>query len=331
MYAIDEDKAPDIEHPPQHDGIQVIELSMMDKRKYFPLTMLSGFSVRGLLYPFTLIKTRIQVQKGTELYSGTFDAFNKIARTEGAVGFYRGFWVSSLQIFSQVTYISVYEGTRHLLVTRTPVKSSRVRSLLAGGAASITGQTLFVPVDVVSQHLMIMKLRHSGGMRKLSPLKINADEYKSRFGLTKAIVRAVYKQYGPLGFYQGYLASLAVYAPNSAMWWFFYDTYCDMIPTIAPVWVPRLVLQCMSAPLSGVTSALITNPLDVIRTRIQVEGTRFIPTLKTLWEEEHMNIFLKGLSARLIQSVTFSFFIILGYETIKRWSLLEEHKKHVRW
>ena len=31
---------------------------MMDKRKYFPLAIVSGVAVRGLLYPVMLIKTR---------------------------------------------------------------------------------------------------------------------------------------------------------------------------------------------------------------------------------------------------------------------------------
>ena len=44
----------------------------------------------------------------------------------------------------------------------------------------------------------------------------------------------------------------------------------DALTTISPVWVPRLLLRTIAAPLGGVSSALITNPLDVIRARIQV-------------------------------------------------------------
>lgn len=42
-------------------------------------------------------------------------------------------------------------------------------------------------------------------------------------------------------------------------------------------------------------------------------------------------MFTKGLSARLVQSIMFSFSIILGYETIKRVSVKEEYKHHVKW
>ena len=64
---------------------------------------------------------------------------------------------------------------------------------------------------------------------------------------------------------------------------------------------------------------------------LQVEGGSFRVTVGQLWEEDGVWMVTKGLSARLIHSITFSLFIILGYETIKRWSLLDEYKDRVRW
>ena len=63
----------------------------------------------------------------------------------------------------------------------------------------------------------------------------------------------------------------------------------------------------------------------------QVKRKSFRQTCVQLWQEEGYNMFYKGLSARLVQSSMFSFFIILGYETIKRISLLDEYKDNVRW
>lgn len=50
--------------------IKTIEWEMMDKTKFFPLSMLSSFTVRCALYPLTLIKTRLQIQKHNNLYAG---------------------------------------------------------------------------------------------------------------------------------------------------------------------------------------------------------------------------------------------------------------------
>ncbi|BFZ14082.1 hypothetical protein BsWGS_17121 [Bradybaena similaris] len=317
------------------EEIQVIELKMMDKRKYFPLTLASGLTIRSFLYPFMLIKTRLQIQKGHTVYRGTFDAFMKIAVHEGRSGLYRGFWVSCLQLFPSMAYISTYEGTRHYLSEHMGVQDTRVRSFIGGGFASTIGQTLAVPIDIVTQHLMLMgRGSSSKGHHKLSQLqhfRISEKETSSKFGAVQAIIRAVYKQDGFMGFYKGYFVSLACFAPNSALWWFFYDQFCVLLSSIVPVYVPRLMIQVMAAPLGGVSSAVLTNPLDVIRARIQVEGTKFDETVRQLWKEDGMWLVTKGLSARLVQSITFSFFIMLGYETIKRWSVLEEYKDRIRW
>lgn len=51
-------------------NISTIEWDMMDKTKFLPLSMLSSFCVRCALYPLTLIKTRLQIQKHGEMYKG---------------------------------------------------------------------------------------------------------------------------------------------------------------------------------------------------------------------------------------------------------------------
>lgn len=87
---------------------------------------------------------------------GMIDAFHKIYKYEGLSGLYRGFWISSVQIVSGVFYISTYEGVRQTLAHHS--MDSRVRALIGGGCASIVGQTIIVPFDVISQHLMMLGL-----------------------------------------------------------------------------------------------------------------------------------------------------------------------------
>ena len=228
------------------EGIQVIEFHMMDKRKYFPLTVLSGLTVRTILYPFNLIKTRIQIQKHSEIYRGIFDAFRKVSKSEGFRGLYKGFWVTNMLIIPQMSYISTYEGTRQYLKRHTPLTNNKIRSFISGGCASLVSQSFVVPIDIVSQHLMMLGMMkdksHSSKVsskphraKPLSIAEIPADVLKSRTGATKYIIKCVYANDGILGFYKGYLPSLAVYAPSSAMWWFFYDVYsgkCNFHSTI---------------------------------------------------------------------------------------------------
>ncbi|KAK9511327.1 hypothetical protein O3M35_005901 [Rhynocoris fuscipes] len=150
--------------------------------------------------------------------------------------------------------------------------------------------------------------------------------------MTIDITQIIYKNDGIRGFYRGYLASVCTYVPNSALWWTFYHFYQDELFHILPSNISHLLVQCVAGTLGGFTTTLITNPMDTIRARLQVERTNsFFNTLRGLWSEEGMWMFSKGLSARLVQSVCFSFSIILGYETIKRISVKEEYKNKVKW
>lgn len=320
--------------------IRTIEWDMMDKSKFFPLSMLSSFSVRCFLYPLTVIKTRLQIQRHNHMYNGMIDAYRKIYRVEGIAGLYRGFWLSSIQIVSGVFYVSTYEGVRHILGQNVVVGDldSRVKALIAGGTASLIAQTTVVPFDVLSQHLMILGI-NSTKQGKLyvdkmgmNPLGLILDSKKSRAQLSYELVRQIYKTDGYRGFYRGYLASLCTYVPNHALWWGLYTTYQDELIRILPDWFSHLFIQAVAATFGGFTTTVLTNPLDIVRARLQVQrlGSMY-SAFKILWVEERFQIFTKGLSARLVQSACFSFSIILGYETIKRLSITDEYKNHIRW
>ena len=86
-----------------------ITWSMIDKTKYFPLTIVNMFAVRSFLYPLTLVRTRLQVQSSGALYSGTLNALTTITRYEGFGALYKGFWLNSFQVVPHVIYITSFE------------------------------------------------------------------------------------------------------------------------------------------------------------------------------------------------------------------------------
>lgn len=326
-----------VEAPP---FIRTIEWEMMDKTKFFPLSMLSSFSVRCCLYPLTVIKTRLQVQKHNHMYSGMIDACRKIYKVEGISGLYRGFWISSMQIVSGVFYVSTYEGVRYFLGQYTDLQriDSRGKALIAGGCASLVGQTIVVPFDVLSQHLMVLGINSTKHGNRyvdkmgMNPLGLTIEPGKSHAKVSVDIIKLIYQRDGYRGFYRGYIASLCAYVPNSALWWGLYISYQEELIRILPEWVSHLFIQAVAGTLGGFTTTIITNPLDVVRARLQVQRLdSMFGAFKMLWNEEGIQMFTKGLSARLVQSACFSFSIILGYETIKRFSITEEYKSYIRW
>jgi len=317
--------------------VETVEWHMLDKRKFYPMSTTCSFMIRGMLFPFTLIKTRIQIQEQTEMYKGTWDALRKIYASEGVSGFYRGFWVNSIQVFSGIFYISTYEGVRHLMATQLDVHDLVLRAFVGGLCASVVGQMITVPFDVVSQHMMLIGGDQSKGPKRLritrhDAIHVPPEALKTRFGAFQTIIREIHNRHGIPGYYKGYWISICTYAPNSALWWGFYHWYIDVLSQVLPSAVPALMVQSCSAPAAGLSAAVITNPIDVVRARVQVEGTCTArEAAMRLWQEERYKMFTKGLSARFIQSSFFSFLIILGYETVKRLSLKEEFKNSVPW
>ena len=166
----------------------------------------------------------------------------------------------------------------------------------------------------------------------VNPLEIQT-EGRSKAQIARDITVAIYRKDGIKGYYRGYFASVSTYVPSSASWWTFYHVFQDIYGVIIPthIGVPHTLVQCAAAMSSGCASCLITNPLDLIRTRVQVQRRTFAETARTLWQEEGLNIFTKGLSARMTSSVIYSVAIIFGYETVKKWSVLEEYKSKVLW
>ncbi|KAL5288864.1 SLC25A44 family protein [Megaselia abdita] len=320
-----------MEETMEAEYIKTIEWDMMNKAKFFPLSMLSSFTVRCCLFPLTVIKTQLQVQHRNDVYSGMVDAGRKIYKAEGIPGLYRGFWISSVQIVSGVFYISTYEGVRHVL--NNVGAGHRTKALIGGGCASLVGQTIIVPFDVISQHAMVLGMSAAAnGKTVVNPLGIKFDQKRGRLSLSVDIAKEIMRRDGLRGFYRGYSASLMAYVPNSAMWWAFYHMYQEELYKICPPYVSHLLVQCVAGTLGGFTTTIITNPLDIVRARLQVQRLDSMRVaFSELWKEEKLHMFFKGLTARLVQSAAFSFSIILGYETIKRIAINDEYKHKIKW
>ncbi|XP_078666721.1 solute carrier family 25 member 44-like [Branchiostoma floridae x Branchiostoma belcheri] len=290
--------------------IRIIEWNDMDKRKFYSFGLFLSMTIRVTVYPTTLIKTRLQIQRGTSLYNGTFDAFMKITRQEGARGLYKGFLVNSLYLISGQMYITTYEVSRQQLSGY----SNWIKSLVGGGMASLVGMSISVPIDVVSQHLMLQ------GQGKDRRKKLPKE--RVTFGKARAVVIELFRRDGMAGFYRGFFASMLTTIPNSALWWPFYHFYAEQLASVAPSYLPHLMLQAVAGPLAAATANTLTNPMDIVRARLQVEGGKsIVKKFKQLYVEEGLWGFSKGLSARIIGSLPTTFVIVVGYETLKKLSL----------
>mmetsp|Transcript_55482 Transcript_55482/g.129872 ORF Transcript_55482/g.129872 Transcript_55482/m.129872 type:complete len:329 (-) Transcript_55482:5-991(-) len=303
----------------------------MDKTKYYFYGPSFFFCVRFALHPFTLVKTRLQMQKqpGNAVcemdkirYRGTMDAFRKILRHEGIPGLYKGFGISSVGILSGQVYITTYEFLRMEFMELKAVpgldhladaKFNFIRNAIAGGCASLFSQTIVVPIDIVSQKRMVYTGLVQG---------------EANIGSIRSMASDIMRKDGIRGFYKGFGASLSVYAPSSAIWWGSYSYFREHLLRFNrhQDQVRGRMLEACAGASAGIVATVVTNPMDVARTRLQVggkarDGGTLRSTLVEVWTKEGPTALMKGVNARILATVPSSVLIITVYELVKRLSV----------
>ncbi|WKX91772.1 hypothetical protein Q1695_010086 [Nippostrongylus brasiliensis] len=311
----------------------VVEWEHLNLWRFYPLALASSWSIRCLLYPMSVVKSRLQLQRQNNMYRGMRHAFAEILRSEGVGALYRGFWMTLPQLSASFLYSSTYERVRDLLQVHIGIRNPSLVSALAGGIASPCAQLVFVPTDIVAQHMMV----HN-----------NPEAFGGELTLGLRVVRAVYKVDGLAGFYRGFLSAVMLYIPSTMVFW---STYYHALAGFRRIRLkvtelergvkPRtsadvdtrnfFIDQALSGSIGGVASACVTNPLEMLRIRLQVHRTNYADTIKRLWKYEGSRVFTKGLAPRVVSNALYSSLVMLAYETVKKVCVLPEYRDHVVW
>ncbi|EFA86355.1 mitochondrial substrate carrier family protein [Heterostelium album PN500] len=99
-------------------------VNQLSSSDIFIASSVSKFLASTMLYPFQVIKTRLQDERNiptkdkTAVYNGTMDVAKKIYRSEGITGFYRGVIPNTLKVIpnSSITLLA-YEEIRKLFIS----------------------------------------------------------------------------------------------------------------------------------------------------------------------------------------------------------------------
>lgn len=164
-------------------------------------------------------------------------------------------------------------------------------------------------------------------------------------------LRHILQVEGASGLYRGFFSSLITYMPSSAIWWasnalarrhLNYWIYGDAgglqqpeddeqeghpwnemdLPPRLLSRPPRdLAVLALSGIFAGLTSAMLTNPLDVLKTRIQTSALPFSTVLKNLLATEGPWGLARGVRARMLSTVPTSTLLIFSYEVVKSLSV----------
>jgi solute carrier family 25, member 44 len=266
-------------------------------------TMVGSIAVLNVLenlvvYPLYHVKTRQQVERAN-VYRGSMSLMREIIRNEGVTrGLYRGFWQSTITSSpSYAMYLIAYHWSKHWLSSSIesvdPDKYASVRSLatsaipmLSGIVAEVAGSILYSPCEIITQRLLLpptleqpnssatSAAEHGGvGSRKPPYQRVGG------FRAAADAVQSIWNREGIRGFYRGFGVSLFGTALLSGLWWQIYEpakpAYRNLFSSLQPTrsldQSLQYQVQAAAGCTAGVVTAIVLNPLDVVKTRLQTQ------------------------------------------------------------
>lgn len=342
LEAAEEESAPVEIHLPAD-----IDWQMLDKSKFFFLGAALFSGVSATLYPVVVLKTRQQISQ-TQVSS--IKTAISILRHEGIRGLYRGFGTSLTgTIPARALYMTALEVTKSNVGIATvqlglpEPTAAAIANAVAGLSAAMAAQLVWTPVDVVSQRLMVQGGNNFNCSSKSNISNVSPCKYRSGIDAFRKILKAD----GLRGLYRGFGMSIVTYAPSNAVWWASYSVTQRLVwggygcyfrrkdeckddnggNCFRPDTRTVVAVQGVSAAMAGGISALITMPLDTIKTRLQVldgEDNRRPPTIgqtvKNLLKEGGWAACYRGLGPRWASMSMSATTMITTYELLKRLS-----------
>ncbi|KAG8044165.1 hypothetical protein GUJ93_ZPchr0041g33719 [Zizania palustris] len=293
-----------------------VSWEMLDKSRFFLLGAALFSGVSAALYPAVVLKTHLQVSTPPQAAASTTAA--TILRRYGPRGFYRGFGASLAgTVPARAVYMAALEATKSAVgsaAVRLGVAepaASAAASAAGGVSAAVAAQVVWTPVDVVSQRLMIE----------------TADRYHGGAVAFRKILLAD----GVRGLYRGFGVSILTYAPSSAAWWTSYAMVQRLIwralgPAHHDSHMSVLAVQGASAAVAGGAAALVTMPLDTVKTRLQVMDTgagrpaSLASAARALVREGGLAACYRGFGPRWASMSLSAAAMVTAYEFLKRLS-----------
>lgn len=268
-----------IQNREEKDRCNTFDWNEVDATRYLLSSAVLWTLQDGSVYPFDLVKARLQVQGALPYvnfrYRNTLDSFKQMIHQEGVTSFWKGFGTQTAgTIPTRVIYYTCYEIVSQQLnkiAKKTNFDNSYTEftnDCLAGGAAELVSACIWIPFDIVVQRLQIQ-----GPL-----LKGQSPRYTGPIDA----VRKILQYEGLEGLFRGYGPTLATFIPYGAVSFGVYQLTKKHINSVSND--GSLVVNVISGFIAGVVAATVTNPMDVAKTRIQ---TQEIITIKKFMHENN--------------------------------------------
>ncbi|XP_034180661.1 mitochondrial glycine transporter isoform X1 [Osmia lignaria lignaria] len=271
--------------------------------KSFLAGSLSGTFSTILFQPLDLIKTRLQSRVNLHLdasRSGTLGTIIHIVKKENVFGLWRGITPSITRVVPGVgLYFSSLHWLKHTLQLEDPL--TPIEATLLGITARSMSGVLLIPITVVKT-------------------RFESDIYK--YNSVGEALKLIYQQEGVRGLSRGLVPTLLRDAPFSGLYLMFYtqlksiaieaDSLCDK--SLVPV-------HFSCGILAGIFASIITQPADVIKTKIQLYPNEFNGVRNSvlrIYEKYGVLGYFKGIVPRMLRRTLVTAMAWTVYEEVTK-------------
>lgn len=221
---------------------------------------IAGMCEHMVMFPVDTIKTRLQSYVALRDFDGSGNiirATRTIVSTEGAAALWRGIGAVALSAGpAHACYFAVYEATRNVLAPthRTDGKHHPFATAASGVVATFSADGIMAPLDVVKQRMQLA----------------SGEAYTSVF----QCARRVYADHGISAFFAGFRATILMNIPFTAVYFSGYESAKKIILDWRGLDERSFSVSshCTAGAFAGGLAAAASNPLDVVKTRLQTQG-----------------------------------------------------------
>ncbi|CAM6106937.1 unnamed protein product [Calypogeia fissa] len=272
----------------------------------------AGTLADAIMFPMMTVKSRLQVQGGGGGYSykGPVDAISSIAAREGWRTLYKGFGTVCLIAPAQALYLGTYQTSKKVL----PGGQDNPLTQFFGGAISTLVQSsVMVPTEVIRQRQMVQTAQEGAYTGSLHA------------------IRTIYQHEGIAAFYRGFLLAQLVWGPYNAVYlplWEGLKRTSVRFSGAESMQKLEVQYELGSAFIAASVAAALTNPADIVKTRLQVQGksnkssatqyTGTIDAARKIYAKEGIAGFTKGMSSRVLWVAPSATIMFTSYDQLMK-------------
>lgn len=276
-------------------------------------------------YPFDTVKVRLQSQPEhlPLRYTGPLDCFRQSFQVDGLKGLYRGISapMAGAAVETSCLFFSYRIIQDALRATLFPgVDQLPFPALVACGAASGSVTSLaLTPIELIKCKMQV-------------PLESAGHKAPGII----ALIAAVFRQEGLLGFWRGQLGTLIRETGGSAAWFGGYEgvsslfrRYHSSRPQQTPVESLSVWQQMVAGATAGISYNFLFYPADTIKSRMQTEDISRLPIHgerqtfwsvgRALWSQHGLRGMYRGCGITCARSAPSSAFIFSIYEGFRHY------------